>query len=554
MRRKKTNESLSVRAIAGTNAVLLAMNYPKAKCKGLRGFAIHRTDHVEDEAYWLQGTKVFAATDPHLAPGTRVSTREHPIQDFGWADYSAKPGYTYTYRVLALKGEPADLEPVAEVAVKIATESPEGGDHDINFNRGVGASQEYARRFGNRKPGSPEAGGDADPAWVWLSRGNFEAITGFIARAKSSAWGLRVGAYELHLPRVLDPLKAAIDRGADVRITYDADPKQPGPKNEAEIQAAGIPPALVVARKTSAISHNKVIVLLKGAKPVAVLTGSTNFSASGVFGHANVVHVVEDPAIAQAYLDYWTLLSGNPEAKTLKQALSKLPLPAAPPPSGTSTVFSPRAKADALEYYAALAGAAKDALFMTFAFGMHDAFKAVYRNGAVPLRYALFEKLLGPGVKKDDVPAALQEMIDLRRMVENRFSVGARLAGNPLDGWLHEELTGLSRNVLYVHTKFMLVDPLGNDPIVVSGSANFSKASSDANDENMLVIRGNRRVADIYLTEYMRLWEHFAFREWASTATPEDRTKPRLLDPTDQWWGRHFGNSVFARHREYFAG
>jgi phosphatidylserine/phosphatidylglycerophosphate/cardiolipin synthase-like enzyme len=38
-----------------------------------------------------------------------------------------------------------------------------------------------------------------------------------------------------------------------------------------------------------------------------------------------------------------------------------------------------------------------------------------------------------------------------------------------------EKLTG--PNVRYLHTKYMLVDLLGDDPIVVSGSANFSKPS-----------------------------------------------------------------------------
>jgi phosphatidylserine/phosphatidylglycerophosphate/cardiolipin synthase-like enzyme len=63
------------------------------------------------------------------------------------------------------------------------------------------------------------------------------------------------------------------------------------------------------------------------------------------------------------------------------------------------------------------------------------------------------------------------------------------------------------------HTKFMVIDPLGDDPIVVTGSANFSESSTTGNDENMLFIRGNSRVADIYLGEYMRLWNHYAFRE-----------------------------------------
>ena len=64
----------------------------------------------------------------------------------------------------------------------------------------------------------------------------------------------------------------------------------------------------------------------------------------------------------------------------------------------------------------------------------------------------------------------------------------------------------------YIHSKFLLMDPLGSDPIVVTGSANFSDASTNDNDENMLVIRGNRRVADIYFTEFNRLFNHYYFR------------------------------------------
>jgi phosphatidylserine/phosphatidylglycerophosphate/cardiolipin synthase-like enzyme len=58
----------------------------------------------------------------------------------------------------------------------------------------------------------------------------------------------------------------------------------------------------------------------------------------------------------------------------------------------------------------------------------------------------------------------------------------------------------------------MLIDPLGDEPIVISGSANFSETSTVSNDENMLIIRGNKRVADIYLGEFMRLWHHYRFR------------------------------------------
>lgn len=67
--------------------------------------------------------------------------------------------------------------------------------------------------------------------------------------------------------------------------------------------------------------------------------------------------------------------------------------------------------------------------------------------------------------------------------------------------------------VKWVHTKYMLIDALGKNPVTVTGSANFSQAGTDKNHENMLVIRGDRRVADIYLGEFMPLHSHYAFRE-----------------------------------------
>jgi phosphatidylserine/phosphatidylglycerophosphate/cardiolipin synthase-like enzyme len=121
---------------------------------------------------------------------------------------------------------------------------------------------------------------------------------------------------------------------------------------------------------------------------------------------------------------------------------------------------------------------------------------------------------------------------------------------NMFDRWLGERLSGLNSHVRYVHTKYMLIDPLGPDPIILSGSANFSAASSKDNDENMLVIRGDKRVADIYLGEFMRLYNHFAFRDWASN-NPGAQSPKHLR--TDAWWRGYFGNTARSRQRAYFV-
>src|SRR5881396_1753534 len=123
MRPKEKNGPLSVQAIAGTHVVLLGMNLPEQACPGLLGFAIRRHDHTEGEVYWLRAYKTFASVEPHPARGVLYSTRKHPIQGFTWSDFSAKPGYDYTYEVVALRGTPAELKASEKVEVKVRTET-----------------------------------------------------------------------------------------------------------------------------------------------------------------------------------------------------------------------------------------------------------------------------------------------------------------------------------------------------------------------------------------------------------------------------------------------
>jgi hypothetical protein len=74
-----------------------------------------------------------------------------------------------------------------------------------------------------------------------------------------------------------------------------------------------------------------------------------------------------------------------------------------------------------------------------------------------------------------------------------------------------------------------------------------------SNDENMLIIRGNSRVADIYLGEFMRLYRHFAFRDWLTQHPEADEVQVSHLDETDHWWKHYFGDGFESRQRSYFA-
>jgi phosphatidylserine/phosphatidylglycerophosphate/cardiolipin synthase-like enzyme len=556
MRDRNEKDQLSVQAIAGTHVVLLGMNLPQPKCPGLLGFAIRRHDHTEGESYWLGGYKTFGSVEPHAAAGVLYSTHEHPIQGFTWSDFSAKPGYDYTYEVVALRGSPSMPKDSETVSVKVHTESEvlPGSKHHVHFNRGAAASQEYTRRFGDKRP---DKVGQA--AYDWLSRGASEAIKGFIERATGPGWGLRVGAYEFTEEHVLQALKDAWKkRKADVKILYHARNDSTKKNDEKAIKAFGLGKICTPRNAVGlSLSHNKVIVLTKAGVAQAVLTGSTNFSDGGIYGHSNVVHICEDQAIAAKYLWLWNELAKNERKLDAAPVVAgETPPPASPDAAGTTPVFSPRDDLSALEWYARQAKEGDGALFMTFAFGMHELFQDAYRNGKAKLRYALMEKMSGPTKTPAQKEANEKKIIALRKMDLNKFAIGSQLQEGLFGRWLKETLSGLNVNVKYLHTKYMLVDPLGPNPLVVSGSANFSGASTTDNDENMLIIQGDNRVADIYLGEFMRLYRHFAFRDFLASQPKSSKLEAEVshLDEQDKWWKRYFGTSFESRQREYFAG
>ena len=114
----------------------------------------------------------------------------------------------------------------------------------------------------------------------------------------------------------------------------------------------------------------------------------------------------------------------------------------------------------------------------------------------------------------------------------------------------------LNHHVSYIHSKFLLMDPLGADPVVVTGSANFSRASTTDNDENMLIIRHDRRVADIYFTEFNRLFNHYYFRsvmESEHRLHREDEPGSLFLDETaEEWVKKYTSGNLRAKRVEIY--
>lgn len=108
-----------------------------------------------------------------------------------------------------------------------------------------------------------------------------------------------------------------------------------------------------------------------------------------------------------------------------------------------------------------------------------------------------------------------------------------------------------------IHDKIIVIDPLSDDCVVVTGSHNLGYKASYANDENMLIIRGNKEIAAAYAVHVLDVYDHYKFR-----AILEDRVAKGAAQPerghgilqTDDTWQDDYFNGKKGEEVEYFLG
>jgi phosphatidylserine/phosphatidylglycerophosphate/cardiolipin synthase-like enzyme len=572
VRATNSNGDFSVKAIAGTHTVLLAFDCKPTLRTQLMGFAVRRETPGQPPR-WLPSMKVFKSVVPDPLQAAHpndpqqpapFTTREHPIQSFLWGDYTAKPDTEYDFVIVPMFGKPGALVPQAELPVTIRTEKEMDQGEGVWFNRGAIASQAFAREFQNKAPENPDDPNDKETAW--LSRGLLEACLKFINDTPAGD-GLRVAAYEFTYSPILKALKAALDRGVDMKIVYHDTTDEAGKPNESAMATAGLPindQKVTFRRSKTKIPHNKFIVRITGGNPVEVWTGSTNFTDSGFLGQTNVGHWVQDAATAKQYLDFWTLVSSDPQLNDARAGAMRL-TPDPPNlvgPKSITRVFSPRSSADMLTWYGDRMEDATGTVMFTAAFGVSNELIGPLAHQGDYLRFILMEKPPAGQAKavlakdRDCIISYGAVLSDMYTVQDGAVQAKGKIAEFDLEKWyfLKEALYRTQGNIFYVHTKFLLIDPLSHDPLVNSGSANFSSNSLLQNDENMLLIRGSTRVADIYMTEFDRIFRHFYFRDIVNQlARDGKKAEDAFLSETPAWTDSYFTPGGFkCRRREMF--
>jgi len=372
------------------------------------------------------------------------------------------------------------------------------------------------------------------PGRRYLSGEARHAILQFLADADRRGSEVYAALYEVNDSELIDGLKAFGTRGHVLIGNGSAtSATAAGDLSGAHLEVRHRD--LSHSGASSPSVHNKFVVERNPVtgNAVRVLTGSTNWTVTGLCTQLNNVLVIERPPTAQRFYEQWKALVASGDDLTAA-LVSANTLPANDGPL-TTYFAATRKEAEFAPILDRIVHAKDGLLFL------------MYTPGQSPLLCALLDRAreaAGPyvrGVVSEVRESANGTIVSHKAQIVRaganpvEFKDSALLPdGLPADNlpsWAREEFqrrmyfpAGLNA---IIHSKVIVVDPFSDDCMVVTGSHNFSDAASKQNDENLVIVRGNRALAQAYAVHIEGVYDHFSWRAFlADGGNPDLIFKP----------------------------
>ncbi|MBS1164520.1 MAG: hypothetical protein H6R00_545 [Proteobacteria bacterium] len=518
----------------------------------------------------LVASWVGFADGPNVPEGTRRPTTEWPIQKYLWSDFAVSPGDKVAYRVVPMVGlETAlteALDQASDWSTPVAIGAETEGHAAAFFNRGIVASQWLSRLLPDEQPSQKLEKEIADPdskIRQFLAGPIRDALVRLLTEAANTKANVYAALFELNDPELI-PLLKALKKRAHIVLGNGSVAKKGEDENadaRAALSGVDLHDRMSAPR---ALAHNKFLVLTDAdGKPEAVWTGSTNWTTTGLCTQANNAVLIRNPDLAQFYLDQWHALvdAGDSTPNRLYKANGKPKTTGSAPnsPKGTTLWFTPLRGGLDLEEAGALIAEAKDGiLFLMFNPGP----RGTLLNDII--------ELASPGSPNYKPDLYIQGVVNQNPGTNKNpvvlFNRGERIEANAdvvlpaaipgaLKYW-KKELLKLPRAHAMVHSKVVVIDPYGDNPVVITGSHNLGPKASGVNDENLLIIKGNSALASQYAGKIMEIYAQYRWRQsvgkqagkpkWSGLANHDkwqiaDPTQPydkRRLRELDFWFGK----------------
>jgi hypothetical protein len=630
-------------AFANNDVATIAWSYG-TRPDGCMGFALYRIDASGKETA-LPSHAVFPGQKiaPGQTTADFPIQKFYWKDPFARLAAEKTNSFTFRYKIVPLEGKPGSLTPMTSLPILTTNEveltSKCSPSLSATFNRGLISTQHVANALKgdfNLDQFKAQIGTKGNELRNDLNGDMAGTLTGFLARAKNSGH-IYAALYELTDTELVDGL-VALGRKLDIIVadivskpkrgataaslsksgakttgkkvkTQGAAKKSPAKKSpkkaaapaetadESEIDdhpleenkeawgrlSTSARVALYRLPPSAHIVHNKFLIYVDGSnKPQAVLTGSTNWTATGLCAQTNNTLVIDDPDVATRYLQYWQKLMADEQAhekdskvfqgpplRTFNGKVKSFTLDSdAPKNDGTTasnltSYFSPNTakqrstkkagepKPIDMKDLSNRVSAAKHAvLFLAFipgtpsitdfAAAAQRANKDLFVRGCVTSPDAAGEfyyELSGTSppqhqraTKGQPKPPKVPVKQDPRVI-----AAAALTHADAPQGWVAELLKA---GFAITHDKIVVIDPFADDAVVVTGSHNLGYQASYNNDENLVMIEGNKKLAMAYATHVLDVYDHFAWR-WA-LQQGEQSSDATLKTIPDDWLNWYF--------------
>jgi len=529
-----------------------------------RGFALLRRRNGIEE---VVSTWVGFETDTPTMPGERRASTNWPIQKYQWTDYMANPGDTLAYRVLPMVGpDKNNLHPDPSTASdwtpEVTLSHEESPRLEGLFNRGIVAAQWVSRRLGvtgtalQNKKLEQVIATTGDPFRDYLAGPLGARLFGLLDDAADQQRDIYAALFELDDPQLLAAL-TKLGQHAHVLLA-NGSVKHAGDDENHDARDALRDTVDLHDRMCAprALGHNKFLVICDpDQKPRWVWTGSQNWTMTGLCTQANNSILIESPDLAADYRDHWQRLvdAGNATPDSLRTDNTK-PRDHQVGDANLRVWFTPtHDQADLADARALIKQAEHAVLFLMCNPGPTDSLLNTILELAQAPHPATQLYIRGVLNQDPSTHAHPVHLFDHDTVEEADFDVVLPAAIDTATTFFREELKKLARAFAMVHSKVILVDPLGPNPVVITGSHNLGPKASSTNDENLLIIRGAPGLAAAYATNVMAIYNQYRWR-FRLQVQPVDKRWKGLLDG-DTWQKWYFApDSARLREVNFWVG
>ena len=578
---------LTLVAHRGDAKTLLAFNLPKRRAQNLAGFTIECRPHGQ-RPYFLHNTLRFERPERHAQDAVEPanSSLNAPFHKFRWVHIPGSlhqgidPFYgPYTYvvtpRYLDEHNAMRPLDPALSASIEVKVGPLEVASLRPGFTRGYTQSQAFVQHFGRDARIRPHdgtllfdtsqvAGTDAKgtsytyaQAYEWLGFTARRMILALLDEVLGDPQlRLDVFAYDLNEPDLARRLLALAEQGRvrlildDAALHHNATKPKPEDEFETLFKTAATGAAEIRRGRFGRYAHDKVLIVSGPHGATKVLTGSTNFSVTGLYVNSNHVLLFTDATVAGKYAEVFATVwdTDVKRAAYLRTpAAAETFAPAAVEPR-VEVTFAPHQEPFAREILDGVVARIEqesrrgrttgNVLFAVMEIdqgssSIYDALNALHAD----------DRIFSFGVS--DGPRGIS-------LYEPRRRTGVLVTGKPVRTRLPPPFNqvpgvGLGHQI---HHKFVICGFNGPAPVVFCGSSNLAQGGEVNNGDNLLAIH-DPGVVTAFTIEALTLVDHFQFlnRMSARAGTPAGRSGPGphaaaaagwFLSTTDRWTQPYF--------------